>query len=142
MPISSDEKAAALARVPLFEGISAESMNRLASVSGEVDFAAGQFIVTQGQVGSGLYVILRGAARVLRGTTELAQLGEGEFFGELAVIDQQPRLASVKATEDTLCLALASWDLLQLLDTDPALSLNLLSGLARRLRALGEQHRH
>lgn len=142
MPISTDEKAAALARVPLFTGISDESMARLASVAGVQEFEDGQFIVRQGQVGTGLYVILRGAVRVIRGSTELARLAETDFFGELAVIDQQPRLASVQADGEVVCLALASWDLLQLVESDSALALNLIRGLASRIRATDEQHRH
>jgi CRP-like cAMP-binding protein len=142
MPISTDEKAAALARVPLFTGISDESMTRLASVAGVQEFEDGQFIVRQGQVGTGLYVILRGAVRVIRGSTELARLAETDFFGELAVIDQQPRLASVQADGEVVCLALASWDLLQLVESDSALALNLIRGLASRIRATDEQHRH
>jgi len=141
VPITAQQKAAWLARVPLFAGISDESMARLAEVVGEVDFPAGSWIVRQGQIGTGLYVILSGRARVIRGSEELAQLGEGEFFGELAVIDQQPRMASVQAETDTACLALASWDLLSLLEHDPALSLNLIKGLTERLRAAGEHHR-
>jgi CRP/FNR family transcriptional regulator, cyclic AMP receptor protein len=142
MPVSTQEKAVVLGRVPLFAGISEDSMARLADVAGELEFPAGQHIVTQGQVGSGLYIILEGSVRVFRGSTEIARLGPGEFFGELSVIDQRPRMASVEALEDTRCLALASWDLLRLLETDPALSLNLIRGLAGRLRALGEHHHH
>jgi CRP/FNR family transcriptional regulator, cyclic AMP receptor protein len=142
MPISREEKAAALGRVPLFEGISQTSLERLTDATGEVAFAAGQFIVRQGQVGSGLYIILSGAARVVSGSRELARLGPGDFAGELAVVDQQPRLASVQAAEDTVCLALASWDLLELLRSDSALALNLIRGLATRLRSVTEQHRH
>jgi CRP-like cAMP-binding protein len=128
--------------VPLFTGISDESMTRLASVAGVQEFEDGQFIVRQGQVGTGLYVILRGAVRVIRGSTELARLAETDFFGELAVIDQQPRLASVQADGEVVCLALASWDLLQLVESDSALALNLIRGLASRIRATDEQHRH
>ena len=141
MPLSTEEKASALARLPLFEGMSADSLDRLADVAGEQEFAAGQFIVRQGQVGTGLYVITAGAARVVRGTDELATLGPGEFFGELAVVDQEPRFASVQAVEPTTVVAVASWDLLALLERDPALSLNLIRGLAARLRAAGEHHR-
>jgi CRP/FNR family cyclic AMP-dependent transcriptional regulator len=142
MPLTTDEKAAALAGVPLFAGISAASMGRLAAVAGEQDFSAGQFIVRQGQVGSGLYAILSGSVKVLRGADELARLGPGEFFGELAVIDQQPRNASVQAAEPTACLALASWDLLALLESDPQLALNMIKTLVARVRSAGEQHRH
>jgi CRP-like cAMP-binding protein len=134
MALSTQDKASALAAVPLFAGISAESMERLAAVSGEQEFAAGQFIVRQGQVGTGLYVILSGSVKVLRGSEELTRLGKGEFFGELSVIDQQPRNASVEAAELTQVLALASWDLLALLESDPQLALNLIKGLVTRVR--------
>jgi CRP/FNR family transcriptional regulator, cyclic AMP receptor protein len=142
MPLKTDEVASALSRLPLFEGISEDSMARLARVTGEVDYEPDQFIVLQGQVGTGLYVILEGSARVVRGSDELAQLGPGDFFGELSVIDQKPRNASVQAVEPTRCLALASWDLLDLLESDPKLALNMIKGLAARIREQGEQHRH
>lgn len=142
VPITAEQKASSLARVPLFAGISDESMVRLAEVAGELDFPAGTYIVRQGQVGTGLYVILSGSARVVRGSEDLARLGPGDFFGELAVVDQQPRMASVRAEEDTICLALASWDLLALLERDPALSLNLIKALTERLRTAGERHHH
>ena len=142
MPLTTTDIASALARVPLFEGISDESMERLVAVTGELEFEAGQYIVLQGQVGTGLYVVVDGAARVLRGTEEIATVGPGDFFGELSVIDQMPRNASVQAAESTRCLAVASWDLLDLVETDPKFALNLIKGLVIRLRAQGFQHRH
>jgi len=140
--MQTDEIAATLARVPLFQGISNESMARLAAVTGELDFEEGQFIVLQGQVGTGLYLIVDGEATVLRGSDELAVLGPGDFFGELSVIDQMPRNASVQATKPCRTLALASWDLLDLIESDPKLSLNLIKGLAARIREQGEHHNH
>jgi CRP/FNR family transcriptional regulator, cyclic AMP receptor protein len=142
MPITAEQKSAALARVPLFAGISEDSMARLVEVAGELDFKEGEFIARQGQLGSGLYVIMSGSARVIRGSEEIARLGPGEFFGELSVIDQGPRMASVEAVEETSVVAVASWDLLQLLEQDSALSLNLIRGLVSRLRSAGDHHRH
>ncbi|MEA2676807.1 MAG: family transcriptional regulator, cyclic receptor protein [Chloroflexota bacterium] len=142
MSLSTQDKASALAGVPLFAGISAESMERLAAVTGEQEFTEGQFVARQGQVGTGLYVILSGSVKVLRGSDELVRLGKGEFFGELSVIDQHPRNASVQAAEPTEVLALASWDLLSLLESDPQLSLNMIKGLVTRIRLAGEQHGH
>ena len=134
MALSTQDKAAALAGVPLFAGISADSMERLAAVTGEQEFAPGQFIVRQGQVGTGLYVILSGSVKVLRGGDELIRLGKGEFFGELSVIDQKPRNASIEAAEPTEVLALASRDLLALLETDAQVALNMIKGLVARVR--------
>lgn len=142
MAMTSEEKASALARLPLFAGISDESMTRLASVAGEQQFPANHFIVLQGQVGTGAYVVVDGSVKVVRGDDELATLGPGEFFGELAVIDQQPRFASVQTLEPTRVVAIASWDLLALLESDSALALNLIRGLVERVRLAGEQHHH
>ena len=142
MPLSTEDIASALARVPLFAGISDESMARLVAVTGEIPFDQGQYIVLQGQVGTGLYVIVEGAAQVVRGSEQVAALGPGDFFGELSVIDQLPRSASVQAVEPTRCLAIASWDLLGLIETDPKLALNLIRGLVTRVREQGFHHRH
>jgi CRP-like cAMP-binding protein len=142
MAITTEEKSAALASLPLFAGISDESLRRLAEVAGEQEFSAGEFIVRQGQAGTGLYVLLEGEVVVVRGTAELARLQPPEFLGELAVIDQQPRGASARATVPTRCLAIASWDLLKLLQQDPALSLNMIKALVARLRSAGDSIRH
>jgi CRP-like cAMP-binding protein len=142
VPITTQEKIEALGQLPLFAGISSDSLQRLAETAGELEFAEGDFIVRQGQVGTGLYVLLEGSVAVLRGTTQLARLGRGDFIGELAVIDQQPRMASVRVEAPTRCLAIASWDLLKLLASDSALALNLIRGLVARIRAAGDSHSH
>jgi CRP-like cAMP-binding protein len=115
---------------------------RVAEATGEVDFPAGRFIVEQGQVGNGLFILLSGTARVVRGDEVLAHLGPGDSFGELSVIDQQPRVASVIATDPCSCLALASWDLLAVLEDDPRLAINLLGALAQRIRLLDDRPSH
>jgi len=138
VPLSDAQKATWLSSVPLFAGISDDSMSRLVAVAGEQEFASGSFIVRQGQVGTGLYVIVDGVVNIVRGADEvIATLKTGEFFGELSVIDQQPRNASAQAVESTTVLAVASWDLLALLEKDPALSLNLIRGLVTRVRRRG-----
>ena len=142
MPLSDDDKRRWLAQVPLFHGASADVLERLVDLTGELTFAAGQPIVLQGQVGNGLYIVVSGEARVVQGTRELDRLGPGDLFGELAVIDQKPRSASAFAVEATTCLTIASWDLLALLERDPKLALNLLRELAARVRRADEQLRN
>jgi CRP-like cAMP-binding protein len=142
MSLNEGEKRRWLAQLPLFHGASDDVLDRLVDVTGELTFEAGQPIVLQGQVGNGLYIVVAGRARVVRGETELARLGPGDHFGELAVIDQQPRSASAYAVERTTCLTIASWDLIALLERDPTLALNLLRELAGRLRRADEQLRH
>jgi CRP-like cAMP-binding protein len=138
MPLSTADKRRWLEEVPLLRGAAPEVLDHLADVTGETTFSPGQPIVLQGQVGNGLYIIVAGTARVVRGSTELARLGPGDFFGELAVIDQKPRTASAYAVEATTCLTLASWDLLEVLERDPKLTLNLLRELVARVRRADE----
>jgi CRP-like cAMP-binding protein len=69
-------------------------------------------------------------------------LGPGDFFGELSVLDQLPRMAHVIAEEPTSTLALASWDFEKLLEKNPKITLSLLREVARRLRDATESHRH
>jgi len=142
MGLSTEEKRAWLGRVELFRGCSPESLERIAERCGEIEFPPGRHIVQQGQIGNGLYVVVAGSARVVRGDEVMAELGPGDFFGELAVIDQMPRIATVIAETTTTCLGLASWDLIAELERDPHLALNLLRELAARLRSIEEQHRH
>jgi CRP/FNR family cyclic AMP-dependent transcriptional regulator len=82
-----------------------------------------------------------GSVRVVRDGELLATLGPGEFFGELSILDGQPRIAQVVTEEPTRCLALASWDFERVLLENPPLTLGILRGLAGRLRSVTEQHR-
>jgi CRP/FNR family transcriptional regulator, cyclic AMP receptor protein len=142
MPLTSQEKRARLETVPLFRECSSEVLDRLAGATSEFAFGADTPIVQQGQVGNGLYIVVSGGVRIVAGSDELARLGRDDFFGELSVIDQQPRTASAYAVGDTVCLALASWDLMAELEADPQLAINLLRELAGRLRAADAQLRH
>jgi CRP/FNR family cyclic AMP-dependent transcriptional regulator len=83
-----------------------------------------------------------GRARVVRDGETLDHLGPGQFFGELSLLDHQPRIAAVTAEERTTCLALASWDFESILVAEPGVALAVLRGVARRLRAVSEDHRH
>ncbi len=142
MSLSTQAKADHLSQVQLFRGVDRQALERIAERAGEISFESGSHIVSQGQIGNGLYVILSGSARVVRSDRELERLEAGDFFGELAVIDQQPRAAHVLADGPVTCLALASWDLLPLLAEEPAIALNLLQGLASRVRASSQHHHH
>ena len=142
MPMTTAERAALLSRVTLFAGLPEGSLHAVAELAGEVDFGDGDAIVLQGQVGTGLFVIVGGAARVVRGGEELDRLGPGDYLGELAVIDRLPRMANVFAVGPTTCLALASWVLFRRVDSDPELAHSLLRGLAGRVRHLSEHHSH
>ena len=114
----------------------------LAEAASEAEFADGDALVIQGQVGTGLFVVVSGAVRIVLHGEDVTRLGPGDYLGELSVIDREPRSASAFAVGPTTCLALASWDLFRRVDADPALSHALLRGLALRVRSLSDHHHH
>jgi len=142
MSLTTHRKTDLLRDVELFRGVDPEHLARIADAAVEVDFPAGRPIARQGEGGPGFYLIVSGLVRVVRDGDVIARLGPGEFFGELSVLDGQPRIAQVIADEPTTCLAVASWDFERLLLEEPHLTLAILRGVARRLRAVTEDHRH
>jgi|LZCG01.1.fsa_nt_gb CRP-like cAMP-binding protein len=123
-----------LKKVPLFSGLSEKALASIAKVAVEKDFKAGTRIVSEGDTGTGFYLILSGSAEVSRNNERIAKLGEGEFFGEMALLDGAPRSADVTALEDTTCLALTLWVMKGIIAANPDVALGMLKELARRLR--------
>lgn len=142
MTLSNDRRAELLSAARLFDGVDEAGMDRLAAVVVEVDVPAGHVIARQGDIGSGLFIITSGGVRVVRDGQQIAELGPGEFFGELSVLDGRPRTAQVVASEPTTCLALSTWDFEAVVRDEPSVALAILRGLASRLRDLTEAARH
>jgi CRP/FNR family cyclic AMP-dependent transcriptional regulator len=140
--LGQDERMELLRSVQLFHGVSDDDLATIATKATEVSFDPGRTIVRQGEVGTGFFMIVSGTARVIRDGDTLSRLGPGEFFGELSLLDGQPRIANVVAEEPTTCLALASWDFEAILAAEPGVALAVLRGVARRLRSVSEDHRH
>ena len=142
MTLTRDRKTELLSTARLFDGIDAEGMDQIAAAAVQVDFPADHVIARQGEIGTGFFVIVTGAVKVVRGGTIVATLGPGDFFGELSVLDGRPRIAQVIADGPTTCLALATWDFEAILLDQPKVTLAILRGLAARLRDLTEADRH
>jgi len=142
MSLTHDRKSELLAAVRLFDGVDETGIGRIADVVLEVDFSPDRVIARQGEIGSGFFVITAGSARVVRDGERIADLGPGDFFGELSVLDGRPRVAQVIATEATTCLALSTWDFEAVVLDQPRVALAILRGLAGRLRELTEADRH
>ena len=142
MTLTRDRKSELLSTARLFDGIDAEGMDQIAAAAVQVDFPADHVIALQGEIGTGFFVIVTGAVKVVRGGTTVATLGPGDFFGELSVLDGRPRIAQVIADGPTTCLALATWDFEAILLDQPKVTLAILRGLAARLRDLTEADRH
>ena len=142
MALTTDEKADILGHIALFDGLARASLLPLAEAATEAEFGDGDALVIQGQVGTGLFIVVSGAVRISQGGADLTRLGTGDYLGELSVIDREPRSASAFAVGPTTCLALASWDLFRRVDADRDLSHALLRGLALRVRSLSDHLHH
>jgi CRP/FNR family cyclic AMP-dependent transcriptional regulator len=140
--LTQDRRTELLGGCPLFGGVQAQDLAAIGERSLEVDFGADHVISRQGEIGTGLFVIIEGAVRVVRDGEELARLGPGDFFGEMSVIDGLPRVAQVVTIAPTRCLALASWEFERLVLDHPTIGLAILRGLSARLRAKTEPPRH
>jgi len=127
-----------LARVPVFAGCTAAQTAAIAAVAQDSYFQPGQIIVTQGTPGQAFYLILSGRVEILRDGKSLGAFGPGDFFGEMSLLDQAPRSATIRALESTSCLMLSSWDFKALLEEQPGIAIKLLEVLSRRLRVADE----
>jgi CRP/FNR family transcriptional regulator, cyclic AMP receptor protein len=125
---------AAIGNVPLFSELTDEEIQRVLAVAKEVEFPAGKTIAEQDGPGLGFHMILEGGAEVTVGGDHRSALGPGDYFGEISLIDERPRSATVTTTQPTKTLSIASWDFLPLLDRFPSIARNLLIGLCKTLR--------
>jgi CRP/FNR family transcriptional regulator len=130
----ADAVVESLKRVPLFAGVGDRELGRLAKVMRESTFNEGQAITTEGRSGVGFFVIEHGNATVsLRGEI-VRTLGPGDHFGEIALIDEGPRSATVTATTDLRCRGMAAWEFRSFVQEHPEVAWPLLETLASRLR--------
>ena len=142
MTLTQDRRTELLGGCPLFGGVRPDDLAAIAERAIEVDFPTDHVIARQGEIGTGLFVVIEGAVRVVRDGQELARMGIGDFFGEMSVIDGLPRVAQVITLEPTRCLALASWEFERLVLEHPTIGLAILRGLSARLRAKTEPPQH
>jgi CRP-like cAMP-binding protein len=127
--VTADE----LRKIPLFEGLSDEGLERLASASAVVEVEPGQVLAVPGDPGSGMFVVLDGEVSVeVRGGFH-AELGPGSFFGEVALLVPSGRVARVRAATTARCLSIPRDVALALLESESTLTLKMLRELARRL---------
>jgi CRP-like cAMP-binding protein len=126
---------ATLAEVPLFQGLPKRHLRRIAKLARIRRFAAGATMVRTGDPGRSFYVLLDGRAKVIRVDGRSRRLGVGDYFGEMALLDDTPRSAAVVADGEVLALTIDRPGFTKLLRSEPALAQALLRTLAARLRA-------
>ena len=135
---------AVLASIPMFRHLGAGRRARLAQFFCRRTYAPGAVIVRQGDTSMSFYVVLSGKVRVIRQSPgddgiDIVEEGPGGFFGEMGVIDDLPRAATVVALAPTECGLLAKWDFQRELSADPGIALSLISVLNARIRTLEDR---
>jgi 3-phenylpropionate/trans-cinnamate dioxygenase ferredoxin subunit len=136
--VGHERVMAALSSVPLFADLDSAAIERLEAFAFRKSFSAGEVIVEEDRTGNGLYVVLSGSVEVIKGLggprpQSVAVLREGEPFGEMALLGDWKRSASVRAMEDVECLGMDRWAFLAHLKSEPNLAIRMLQMLANRL---------
>lgn len=127
-----------LQRVPLFADLDRREMQSLASSFKERKFDNGETVTSEGAGGVGFFIIDDGEATVTIGGEERARLGPGDYFGELALIDEGTRTATITAESDMRCYGLTSWEFRPLVESNSQIAWKLLQSLAKQLRQARE----
>ena len=128
------DTASMLAGVPYFDGLNEKTRKAIAGEGRVISYDSGKTIVDEGGSGVGFYLVLDGKVEVRKGEKVIAELGKGQFFGEMSLIDGQPRSADVVAVAPTVCWVLVSWNFAGILKSHPEVALPMLKELVRRLR--------
>ena len=128
--------------VPIFQDLPKKSIDRIAKFVRPRSFRAGDTIFREGEEGVGFFIITEGKVEVSRGETSITQIGDGGFFGEMALLDNHRRSATIKAISDTSCLAIMRSDFLAELRNNPDLAVEMLGIMSRRVRDLDERLAH
>jgi len=138
------DKEELLKKVGLFSGLKKRALKSLAEFCVERPFKKGETLVKQGDSGIGMYIIVSGKVKIVKQTAngdemEVAVHGPGDFFGEMSVLDDAPRSASVIALEDTECLLLTAWVFKARMEEQPEIALNILPVVVKRFRETNEK---
>ncbi len=125
-----------LAKVGIFSQLEKSDLERMARVVVSRKYAKGDRIVNAGEQAVAFYVIVDGKVEIRKGDKTFNTLGQGETFGDMALLDGYPRSTAVVAVEDTECLVMTRWDFTAELRTNPTIALAMLPILSKRIRKL------
>ena len=133
MRLGKDGKIELIKRVPLFSKLSKKGLEEVAHIADELDLPQGKVMAIEGDRGREFFVLLEGEADVTKGDRSINTMKEGDFFGEIALVTQMPRTASVTATSDVRVLVITERDFAALLKRAPQVSRGVAEALAERL---------
>lgn len=132
--ISTVEKVLFLKGVDLFETIAGEELSSIARITDQIDIAAHDLVFKEGDEGDAMYLIVGGKVKVHSGEQIFAELGERQVFGEMSILDAEPRSASITALTELTLLKIARDDFTEILAEKPEIAQGILKVLTRRLR--------
>ena len=130
---SQNTKVEALKRAPLFEGLSKKELTELARVTEDLEIAAGEVLCREGDIGQEFFVIVEGETDVTRKGRRVAARGGGEFVGEIALLEETTRTATVTAKTPLRVFVLTRHDFRHLVRENPSVEQKVMRALARRV---------
>jgi CRP/FNR family transcriptional regulator, cyclic AMP receptor protein len=128
-----------IGKVPLFADLEGRELERIADSFKERHYSAGDTIASEGQSGAGFFVIGDGTATVSVNGQDRGTLGPGQYFGEIALIDEGSRTATITAATDMTCYGMTFWEFRPIVEADSRIAWKLLQALARKLREVEQQ---
>ena len=128
-----------LQRVPIFTDLNRREVQQIARLFKERRFSEGETVVKEGSGGAAFYVIDSGEAAVFIDGKEHSILKQGDYFGEIALLDLGPRMATITATSELVCYGLTYWDFRPLVESNGVIGWKLLQRMAKMLRAAESQ---
>jgi len=132
--ISTIEKVLFLKDVDLFKSIPGEDLTHIAQITDQVEYPTGSTIFAEGEQGDAMYLIVDGHVRIHVGPQTLAEIGTKQCFGEMSILDAEPRSASVTALSELTLLKIQNSDFGEILTEKPEISQGIIKVLTRRLR--------
>jgi CRP/FNR family cyclic AMP-dependent transcriptional regulator len=131
----AEASADTLRRVPLFAGLDDRDLKQIASSMRERRFKAGDVVTQEGAGGVGFFVVEEGEAEVsVAGETRPWTVGPGDYFGEIALINESPRTATLTAKTDMLCYGMTPWDFRPLVESNSEIAWKLLTAMAEKMK--------
>ena len=137
-----DQKIALLSKVPLLAGLSKAQLEQIARICDEVDLPAGKVITREGSSGAEFFVLISGSCSVERDGQVVRELGPGDFFGELSLLADIPRTATVRATSACRLIVVGHREFHSLLAEFPSIQTPILQATAKRLSETEADARH
>jgi CRP-like cAMP-binding protein len=133
VPLTKNEKIELLRRIPLFAECTKAELVEVAISADEREAASGQVLTEEGQRGREFFMLVAGAVAVTRSGRKLADLGPGDWFGEIAILTYKPRTATVTATSPVRLLVISDRAFRRVVETMPRIALKVLRNVAERL---------